>query len=54
MNLRTTVLGLAILASAAFSSIVAQADSQLDGLMKSPSNWAAQAGDYANHRYSPL
>ncbi|WP_408129720.1 methanol/ethanol family PQQ-dependent dehydrogenase [Paraburkholderia strydomiana] len=36
------------------SSIVAQADSQLDGLMKSPSNWAAQAGDYANHRYSPL
>jgi len=54
MNLRTTVLGLAILASAAMSSIVAQADSQLDGLMKSPSNWAAQAGDYANHRYSPL
>ncbi|WP_408426507.1 methanol/ethanol family PQQ-dependent dehydrogenase [Paraburkholderia strydomiana] len=36
------------------SSIVAQADSQLDGLMKNPSNWAAQAGDYANHRYSPL
>ncbi|MFM0607334.1 methanol/ethanol family PQQ-dependent dehydrogenase [Paraburkholderia sediminicola] len=54
MNLRTTVLGLAILASAALSSIVAQADSQLDGLMKNPSNWAAQAGDYANHRYSPL
>ncbi|CAD6535471.1 Methanol dehydrogenase [cytochrome c] subunit 1 [Paraburkholderia kirstenboschensis] len=54
MNLRTTVLGLAILASAAMSSIVAQADSQLDGLIKSPSNWAAQAGDYANHRYSPL
>jgi len=54
MNLRTTVLGLAILASAALSSIVAQADPQLDGLMKSPSNWATQAGDYANHRYSPL
>jgi PQQ-dependent dehydrogenase (methanol/ethanol family) len=54
MNLRTVVLGLAILASAAFSSIVAQADPQLDGLMKNPSNWAAQAGDYANHRYSPL
>ncbi|WP_454874203.1 methanol/ethanol family PQQ-dependent dehydrogenase [Paraburkholderia xenovorans] len=54
MNLRTTVLGLAILASAALSSFVAQADSQLDGLMKNPSNWAAQAGDYANHRYSPL
>ncbi|WP_253189888.1 MULTISPECIES: methanol/ethanol family PQQ-dependent dehydrogenase [Paraburkholderia] len=48
------VLGLAILASAAFSSIVAQADPQLDSLMKNPSNWAAQAGDYANHRYSPL
>ncbi|MFM0419519.1 methanol/ethanol family PQQ-dependent dehydrogenase [Paraburkholderia aromaticivorans] len=54
MNLRTTVLGLAILASAALSSFVAQADSQLDGLMKNPSNWAAQAGDYANRRYSPL
>lgn len=54
MNLRNTVLGLAILASAAFSSIVAQADPQLDSLMKNPSNWAAQAGDYANHRYSPL
>ncbi|ASW02532.1 methanol/ethanol family PQQ-dependent dehydrogenase [Paraburkholderia aromaticivorans] len=54
MNLRTTVLGLAILASAALSSLVAQADSQLDGLMKNPSNWAAQAGDYANRRYSPL
>nr|WP_240766751.1 methanol/ethanol family PQQ-dependent dehydrogenase [Paraburkholderia flava] len=48
------VLGLAILASAAFSSIVAQADPQLDGLIKNPANWAAQAGDYANHRYSPL
>ncbi|HYS65096.1 MAG TPA: methanol/ethanol family PQQ-dependent dehydrogenase [Paraburkholderia sp.] len=48
------VLGLSILASAAFSSIVAQADPQLDGLIKNPSNWAAQAGDYANHRYSPL
>ncbi|KXU83077.1 methanol dehydrogenase [Paraburkholderia monticola] len=54
MNLRTVVLGLAILASAAFGSLAAQADSQLDGLMKNPSNWAAQAGDYANHRYSPL
>ncbi|MGF6605466.1 methanol/ethanol family PQQ-dependent dehydrogenase [Paraburkholderia tuberum] len=54
MNLRTVVLGLAILASAAFGSLAAQADSQLDGLMKNPANWATQAGDYANHRYSPL
>ncbi|MBC8740122.1 PQQ-dependent dehydrogenase, methanol/ethanol family [Paraburkholderia sp. UCT31] len=54
MNLRNVVLGLAILASAAFGSLAAQADSQLDGLMKNPANWAAQAGDYANHRYSPL
>ncbi|CAG9260507.1 methanol/ethanol family PQQ-dependent dehydrogenase [Paraburkholderia unamae] len=54
MNLRTAVLGLAILASAALSAIVAQADPQLDGAMKNPSNWASQAGDYANHRYSPL
>src|SRR5246127_3258450 len=54
MNLRTLVLGLAVVASSALSAFSAQADSQLDTLIKNPSNWATQAGDYANHRYSPL
>ena len=54
MNLRTLVLGLAVVATAGLNSLMAQADSQLDSLIKNPSNWAAQAGDYANHRYSTL
>ena len=54
MNLRTLVLGLAVVATAGLNSYMAQADSQLDTLIKNPSNWAAQAGDYANHRYSKL
>src|SRR6202051_251782 len=54
MKLRTLVLGLAVVAVTALNSFVAQADSQLDALIKNSSNWAAQAGDYANHRYSPL
>nr|WP_211238045.1 methanol/ethanol family PQQ-dependent dehydrogenase [Derxia gummosa] len=32
----------------------ALADAQLDSAMKNPANWAAQAGDYANQRYSDL
>ncbi|TAM51727.1 MAG: PQQ-dependent dehydrogenase, methanol/ethanol family [Paraburkholderia sp.] len=54
MNLRTMVLGLAMLASGAFTTLAAHADPDLDRLMKNPANWASQAGDYANHRYSPL
>jgi len=54
MNVRTLVLGLAVAAATALSSFFAHADPQLDSLLKNPSNWAAQAGDYANHRYSPL
>ncbi len=54
MNLRTMVLGLAVFASAAFTTLAAHADPDLDRLMKNPANWASQAGDYANHRYSPL
>src|SRR5258708_36251319 len=54
MKLRTLVLALPVVAVTAFSSFVAQADSQLDALIKNSSNWAAQAGDYSNHRYSPL
>src|ERR1700760_2427431 len=45
MNLRTLVLGLAVVATAGLNSLMAQADSQLDTAIKNPSNWAAQAGD---------
>ena len=54
MNVRTLVLGLAVLVATALNSFLAYADPQLDSLIKNPSNWAAQAGDYSNHRYSPL
>ncbi len=54
MNLRTMVLGLAILVTAGLNSMLAQADPDLDAAMKNTSNWASQAGDYANHRYSTL
>jgi lanthanide-dependent methanol dehydrogenase len=54
VNVRTLVLGLAVAAVTALSSFFANDDPQLDSLLKNPSNWAAQAGDYANHRYSPL
>ncbi|WP_258187531.1 methanol/ethanol family PQQ-dependent dehydrogenase [Trinickia symbiotica] len=48
------VLGLAILVTAGLNSMLAQADPDLDAAMKNTSNWASQAGDYANHRYSTL
>ncbi|WP_456236551.1 methanol/ethanol family PQQ-dependent dehydrogenase [Derxia lacustris] len=35
-------------------SLSAHADAQLDSAIKNPANWAAQAGDYANQRYSDL
>jgi lanthanide-dependent methanol dehydrogenase len=43
----------AVLASAAYSSTAA-AQTDLEKAMGSSSNWASQAGDYANHRYSDL
>ncbi|MEX3957790.1 methanol/ethanol family PQQ-dependent dehydrogenase [Trinickia sp. EG282A] len=48
------VLGLAIVVTAGLNSMLAQADPDLDAAMKNTSNWASQAGDYANHRYSTL
>jgi lanthanide-dependent methanol dehydrogenase len=36
------------------SCAAAMADADLDQQMKNPDNWAAQAGDYANHRWSDL
>ncbi|WP_354687661.1 methanol/ethanol family PQQ-dependent dehydrogenase [Cupriavidus necator] len=53
MNYRTMLVGMAIFATAA-TSFTARADAELDKLIANPANWAAQAGDYANHRYSEL
>jgi len=36
------------------ASVTVIADPDLDQKMSNPANWAAQAGDYANHRYSTL
>ncbi len=33
---------------------LAQANADLDKLIKDPKNWAMQAGDFANHRHSDL
>jgi lanthanide-dependent methanol dehydrogenase len=43
-----------IVAVAAAGSTAVLADADLDQAMSNPSNWAAQAGDYANHRHSTL
>ena len=36
------------------ASALAAADPDLDQKMRNPDNWAAQAGDAANHRWSNL
>jgi lanthanide-dependent methanol dehydrogenase len=41
-------------AAAAVTSSIALADADLDQKIADTSNWAAQAGDYANQRYSEL
>jgi PQQ-dependent dehydrogenase (methanol/ethanol family) len=43
-----------IAAAAAATSSIALADADLDQKIADPANWAAAAGDYANHRYSEL
>ena len=49
-----------VLATACMTAVVAlyagsvSANEELAGLMKDPKNWAAQAGDFANTRYSAL
>ena len=50
---RSILVGVAALAATALS-VTAMADPDLDKRMADPSNWASQAGDYANHRYSDL
>lgn len=48
-------LGLAVVAAGLVAaSGLAAADADLDQKMHDPDDWAAQAGDYANHRYSQL
>ncbi len=51
---RSVLLRAAVLAAAAATSTSALADADLDSKIADSSNWAAQAGDYANHRYSEL
>ena len=43
-----------IAAAAAATSSIALADADLDQKIADSANWAAQAGDYSNHRYSEL
>jgi PQQ-dependent dehydrogenase (methanol/ethanol family) len=50
---RSILVGVAALAATA-ASVTATADPDLEKRMADPSNWASQAGDYANQRYSDL
>jgi lanthanide-dependent methanol dehydrogenase len=50
---RSVLVGIAAMA-ATVASVTAIADPDLDQKMSNPANWATQAGDYANHRYSTL
>jgi lanthanide-dependent methanol dehydrogenase len=49
-------IALTVLAAGLFTlaCAAASADPDLDQKIQDPDNWAAQAGDYANHRYSDL
>jgi PQQ-dependent dehydrogenase (methanol/ethanol family) len=51
---RLLLARVAVLAAAATASTAVLADADLDSKLSDPSNWAAQAGDYSNHRYSSL
>src|SRR6266404_3968115 len=51
---RSFLMRAAVLAAAAATSTSALADADLDQKISDPSNWAAQAGDDANHRWSDL
>src|SRR6185312_3758191 len=50
---RSLLVSVAALA-ATLTSVSAVADADLDQKMSDSSNWASQAGDNANHRYSEL
>jgi lanthanide-dependent methanol dehydrogenase len=51
---RSVLMRGAVLAAAAVISTSALADADLDAKIADSANWAAQAGDYANHRHSSL
>ena len=51
---RSFLKGALVLAVAAATSSIALADADLDQKIADPANWAAQAGDFSNHRYSEL
>jgi lanthanide-dependent methanol dehydrogenase len=51
---RAILLRGSVLAAAAVISTSAWADADLDARIADPTQWAAQAGDYANHRHSQL
>lgn len=47
-------LSLTIIAIATMSSTYVHANAELSKLSRDPANWAMQAGNFANHRYSEL
>jgi len=47
-------LSLTIIAIATMSSTYVRANAELSKLSQDPANWAMQAGNFANHRYSEL
>ena len=51
---RSVLMRGTVLAAAAVISSSALADADLDSKIADSSNWASQAGDYANHRHSEL
>jgi len=51
---RSAFMATIVAAATAVVAAAALADGDLDQAMSNPSNWASQAGDYANHRHSPL
>src|SRR5690348_12806245 len=51
---RSILVRAAVLAATAVTSTAALADADLDQKISDASNWAAQAGDYSNHRYTTL
>src|ERR1700744_3914165 len=51
---RSMLVRAAVLAATAATSATALADADLDSKISDSQNWAAQAGDYANHRHSTL
>jgi Glucose dehydrogenase len=54
MNSQRRLILVAVAASLTGAATNLAAAPDLEAAMAKPSNWAAQAGDFANHRYSEL